>query len=73
MTEVDAAPRFELATEGVVSELTAEGWLMRWGETPADAFQVLCPKGSPEQLGALQRLISEGHRLARERFNVAEA
>lgn len=47
-----------------LTEISAEGWVLKWGDSPETAFELVCRKTNALQVGKLETLVSEGHRKA---------
>jgi len=47
-----------------LTEISAEGWVLKWGDSPQTSFEIVCRKANALQVGKLETLLSEGHRKA---------
>jgi hypothetical protein len=47
---------------------TEDGWLLKWGSAPQNAFELVCRGTDPLQMQSLDLLVSEAHKQACERF-----
>lgn len=47
-----------------LSAVTQEGWILKWGDTPQSAFEIICRKANALQVEKLDSLISSGHQKA---------
>ncbi|HEY9744629.1 MAG TPA: hypothetical protein V6C99_00260 [Oculatellaceae cyanobacterium] len=47
-----------------LSEITQEGWVLKWGESPQSAFEIICRNATPRQMEKLDAIVSEGYRKA---------
>lgn len=47
-----------------LTEISEEGWILKWGDSPQTAFEVVCRKASVLQVEKLEAALNEGHRKA---------
>lgn len=47
-----------------LAAVTQEGWVLKWGDTPQSAFEIVCRKANALQVEKLDALISTGHQKA---------
>ena len=47
-----------------VADVSEDGWLMKWGDSPQNAFEIVYRKANALQVQKLEPLVSEGHRKA---------
>jgi hypothetical protein len=47
-----------------LAEITQEGWVLKWGDTPQSAFEIVCRKANALQVEKLDFLVSAGHEKA---------
>lgn len=44
-----------------LSEISDEGWVLKWGDSPQTAFEIVCRKASAMQVEKLESVLNEGH------------
>lgn len=44
-----------------LAEVTSEKWVLKWGDTPQTAFEIVCRNTSVMQIEKLESLLTEGH------------
>jgi hypothetical protein len=49
---------------GHLAAVTQDGWVLKWGDTPQSAFEIVCRKANAMQVEKLDSLISEGYQKA---------
>lgn len=47
-----------------LTAVTQEGWVLKWGDSPQNAFEIVCRKANALQVERLDSLISAGHQKA---------
>jgi len=47
-----------------LSDISDEGWVLKWGDSPQTAFEIVCRKASAMQVEKLEAALNEGHRKA---------
>lgn len=47
-----------------LAAVTQEGWVLKWGDNPQSAFEIVCRKVNALQMEKLDSLISAGHQKA---------
>ncbi len=47
-----------------LSAISQDGWVLKWGESPQTAFEIVCRKANALQVERLESLINDGHRKA---------
>lgn len=47
-----------------LAEISDEGWVLKWGDTPQTEFKIVCRKANALQVEKLETLVSDGHRNA---------
>jgi hypothetical protein len=47
-----------------LTEISEEGWILQWGDTPQTEFKIVCRKASTLQVEKLEALLNDGHRKA---------
>jgi hypothetical protein len=44
-----------------LAEISEEGWVLKWGDSPQNAFEIVCRKASALQVEKLEAALNEGH------------
>ncbi len=44
-----------------LAEISDEGWVLKWGDSPQTAFEIVCRKASVMQVEKLEAALNEGH------------
>lgn len=47
-----------------LTDISEQGWVMQWGETPETVFQIICRGANAMQVEKLEAIVSEAHRKA---------
>ena len=47
-----------------LSEISEEGWTLKWGDSPQTEFQIVCRGANVLQVEKLEALLNDGHRKA---------
>lgn len=47
-----------------LAEISEQGWVLKWGDSPQTSFEIVCRKASAMQVEKLEVAISEGHQKA---------
>ncbi len=42
-------------------EVSEDGWVLKWGESPETAFEIVCRKVNKLQVEKLEALLNKGH------------
>lgn len=68
MTETDV--KFSELRKGIqhLSEISEEGWVLKWGETPETHFELICKKTSARQVENIDKLLTQAHQEALKKF-----
>jgi len=47
-----------------LAEISEEGWILKWGDSPQTEFKIVCRKANALQVEKLEALLTDGHRKA---------
>lgn len=64
MTETEVNVGQLQKTIAHLAEVSAEGWVLKWGDSPQTAFEIVCRKANALQVEKLESVLSDGHRKA---------
>ena len=51
-----------------LTEISEEGWILKWGDSPQTEFKIICRKANALQVEKLEALLTDGHRKALTNF-----
>lgn len=71
MTETEVKLSQLQKTIAHLAELSDDGWVLKWGDTPQTAFEIVCRKASVAQIQKLEATLDSGYQKATHLFNSA--
>ncbi len=54
-----------------LAEFSDDGWVLKWGDSPQTAFEIVCRKASAMQVQKLESTLDSGYQKAAQLFNSA--
>ncbi|MBY0403891.1 MAG: hypothetical protein K2X66_08325 [Cyanobacteria bacterium] len=68
MTGTDV--KFSELQKGIthLKEISEEGWVLQWGESPETTFELICKGTSTAQVEGLDKLLTKAHQEAIEKL-----
>lgn len=54
-----------------LAEFSDDGWVLKWGDSPQTAFEIVCRKASAIQVQKLESVLDSGYQKATQLFNSA--